>query len=206
MELEGLGIFGFIKEVEKLDNEADKQLVNSSAETVEGSLSLVDSEIIVEPPAPELPAAAPPLDWPADERVTHIELGGLRFNADYDSGNIARIVQRSDIEAATKWKEIQHANSPQPDFRSPTTSGTWRSLAQNATHRTPRPPALFTVWARADCEGTPVATRSRSWFAFSVRGASANRILQFEISELSTFRVLLRYAPASARTCFRQRY
>ena len=47
--------------------------------------------------------------------------------------------------------------------------------------RTARPPPFFTLWARADGEGTPHATRSRSWFCFSVKGAQAGRALQFEV-------------------------
>ena len=188
--------------------EADKEeeiVLSPSAVTAEGSSSSADSEVAAaEPLALEpVPAAAaatpppPPLDVPT-ERVTHVEFGALSFNADFDSGNIAKIEQQSDVDAAKKWKEIQHASSPQPDFRSPTTSGTWRSLAQNATNRTPRPPPLFKVWARADCEGTPFATRSRSWFAFSVRGASANRVLQFEISESARTTTLASPRSASA--------
>ena len=117
----------------------------------------------------------------AVERLMHVELGGLSFNADFDSGNLARIVQRSEPEAAKRWKEHQLSSSPQPDFRSPSSGTTWRNLANAATQRTPRTPPLFTVWTRADCEGTAHATKSRSWFHFSVRGAPANKVLQFEI-------------------------
>ena len=129
----------------------------------------------------------PPMDVSEDvspavvERVTHIELGGYTFNADFDSGNLARIEQRSEAEAAKRWKDHQLSSSPQPDFRSPSSAGTWRSIANAATQRTARPPPLFTLWTRADCEGTPHATKSRSWFHFSVRGAPVNRVLQFEI-------------------------
>ena len=39
----------------------------------------------------------------------------------------------------------------------------------------------FTLHARSDCEGTPFATRSRTWFSFSVRGAAPGRTLNFEV-------------------------
>ena len=39
----------------------------------------------------------------------------------------------------------------------------------------------FTVWTRADCEGTGWATRWRRWFCFSVRGAACGRVLRFEV-------------------------
>ena len=116
--------------------------------------------------APALEADAmipPPMDVSEDvspavvERVTHIELGGYTFNADFDSGNLARIEQRSEAEAAKRWKDHQLSSSPQPDFRSPSSAGTWRSIANAATQRTARPPPLFTLWTRADCEGTPHA-------------------------------------------------
>ena len=139
--------------------------------------------------ASSAPAAAPSSSEPigagasrSGARLSDVELGGLIFNADFDSGNIAHVEQRSDAEAAARWREMQEANSPPRDFRASSGSPSWRStLTQNASHRTARPPPLFTLWTRADCEGTEYATRSRSWFHFSVRGATAGRALQFEI-------------------------
>ena len=90
-------------------------------------------------------------------------------------------MQCPEPEAAKRWKDHQLSSSPQPDFRSPSSGATWRNIANAATQRTPRTPPLFTVWTRADCEGTANATKSRSWFHFSVRGAPANKVLQFEI-------------------------
>ena len=117
------------------------------------------------------------------DRISETELGGLTFNADFDSGNVVRVCQRSDAEAAARWKEYNLQGKPAEDFRNPSSDAhTWRSrLTQNGTHRTARPPPFFTLWARADGEGTPHATRSRSWFCFSVKGAQAGRALQFEV-------------------------
>ena len=39
----------------------------------------------------------------------------------------------------------------------------------------------YVIHARADCEGTPHATRSRTWFCFSVKGAEPGRTLSFEV-------------------------
>jgi len=39
----------------------------------------------------------------------------------------------------------------------------------------------FTVWSRADCEGTPQQTKSRTWFSFSVRGAAPGRELAIDV-------------------------
>ena len=116
-------------------------------------------------------------------RVGPIEFGHLIINADFDGGNLARVSQRSDAEAAARWKEWQLSTSPPNDFRSPT-SATWRhytSQVNGEKQRSARPPPLFSLWSRADCEGTAHATRSRSWFAFSVRGANSGRTLQFEV-------------------------
>ena len=65
------------------------------------------------------------------------EVGGLVFDADFDSGNCARVEQRGELE--------------------------------------------FALWTRRDCEGTKFAARSRTWFCFSVRGASTGRVLQIEV-------------------------
>ena len=37
------------------------------------------------------------------DRISETELGGLTFNADFDSGNVVRVCQRSDAEAAARW-------------------------------------------------------------------------------------------------------
>jgi hypothetical protein len=37
------------------------------------------------------------------------------------------------------------------------------------------------VWARADCEGTPHARKTRTWFCFSVRSAAPGRVLRIEV-------------------------
>ena len=39
----------------------------------------------------------------------------------------------------------------------------------------------FVMWTRADCEGTPHATKSRTWFCFYVRGAVPGQELKFEV-------------------------
>ena len=39
----------------------------------------------------------------------------------------------------------------------------------------------FVVWPRSDCEGTPQATKSRTWFCFSVQGAVPGQELKFDI-------------------------
>ena len=36
------------------------------------------------------------------DRISETELGGLTFNADFDSGNVVRVCQRSDAEAAAR--------------------------------------------------------------------------------------------------------
>lgn len=42
-------------------------------------------------------------------------------------------------------------------------------------------PDEFVLHARADCEGTPHATRSRTWFCFSVQGAAPGRTLNIDM-------------------------
>ena len=39
----------------------------------------------------------------------------------------------------------------------------------------------YVMWTRADCEGTSNATKSRTWFYFSVRGAVPGQELKFEV-------------------------
>lgn len=39
----------------------------------------------------------------------------------------------------------------------------------------------YMLWTRADCEGTAYATKSRTWFCFSVRGATPGQELVFEV-------------------------
>jgi hypothetical protein len=39
----------------------------------------------------------------------------------------------------------------------------------------------YVMWTRADCEGTPNATKSRTWFCFSVRGALPGQELKFDV-------------------------
>mmetsp|Transcript_36055 Transcript_36055/g.94957 ORF Transcript_36055/g.94957 Transcript_36055/m.94957 type:complete len:753 (+) Transcript_36055:87-2345(+) len=39
----------------------------------------------------------------------------------------------------------------------------------------------YVMWARADCEGTPQETKSRTWFYFAVRGAIPGQTLNFHI-------------------------
>ena len=44
----------------------------------------------------------------------------------------------------------------------------------------------FALWTRADCEGSWCATRWRSWFSFSVRGATSGQVLRFEVHNMNT--------------------
>ena len=51
----------------------------------------------------------------------------------------------------------------------------------NLAHVEQRGEHQFTVWARADCEGTPWQTKSRTWFCFSIRGAEPGRELMIDV-------------------------
>ena len=50
------------------------------------------------------------------DRISETELGGLTFNADFDSGNVVRVCQRSDAEAAARWKEYNLQGKPAEVF------------------------------------------------------------------------------------------
>ena len=51
----------------------------------------------------------------------------------------------------------------------------------NLSHVEHKANSEFVLWSRADCEGTPQATKSRTWFCFSVRGAPLGLDLLFDI-------------------------
>ena len=44
----------------------------------------------------------------------------------------------------------------------------------------------FALWTARDCEGTPFETGCRTWFSFSVRGATPGRTLAFQIRNMNS--------------------
>ena len=78
--------------------------------------------------------------------IHDVEVGGLTFDASFDSGNAARV----------------------------------EAVSENANE--------FALWTARDCEGTIHENGCRTWFSFSVRGASLfeGRMLAFRIHNMNS--------------------
>ena len=85
--------------------------------------------------------------------IHDVEVGGLTFDASFDSGNAARV----------------------------------EAVSENANE--------FALWTARDCEGTIHENGCRTWFSFSVRGASLfeGRMLAFRIHNMNSQGNLFRH-------------
>jgi hypothetical protein len=93
------------------------------------------------------------------------------------------VVHAEALQAALKARKLRPPETRQRLIKE-TISGLEFSAAfdnGNVARVSCNGPDEFLLHARADCEGTPHATRSRTWFCFSIRGATTGRTLNLEV-------------------------
>ncbi|XP_026175224.1 cytosolic carboxypeptidase-like protein 5 [Mastacembelus armatus] len=96
--------------------------------------------------------------------------GNIVFSSKFDSGNLARVD-----------KVEKGSSSPSSD----TASGGSGPSGSNLV-----PDYEFNVWTQPDCAGTEHENGNRSWFYFSVRGASPGKVLKINVMNMNNQRKL----------------
>ncbi|XP_061602291.1 cytosolic carboxypeptidase-like protein 5 isoform X3 [Cololabis saira] len=96
--------------------------------------------------------------------------GNIVFSSKFDSGNLAR------VEKVEKRK-----TSPPSDTASSGSSSSGGQLT---------PDYEFNVWTQPDCGGTEHENGNRSWFYFSVRGATSGKLMKINVMNMNNQRKL----------------
>nr|XP_020459288.1 cytosolic carboxypeptidase-like protein 5 isoform X3 [Monopterus albus] len=99
--------------------------------------------------------------------------GNIVFSSKFDSGNLAHVEKVEKVEKGS--------SSPSSD----TASGGSALLGSNIN-----PDYEFNVWTQPDCAGTEHENGNRSWFYFSVRGATPGKILKINVMNMNNQRKL----------------
>uniref|UniRef100_A0A1A7XB80 Cytosolic carboxypeptidase-like protein 5 n=1 Tax=Iconisemion striatum TaxID=60296 RepID=A0A1A7XB80_9TELE len=96
--------------------------------------------------------------------------GTIVFSSKFDSGNLARV------------EKVENGSTSPP---SKSASG---GSSGSGSHLTPD--CEFNVWTQPDCAGTEYENGNRSWFYFSVRGATPGKLLKINVMNMNNQRKL----------------
>ncbi|TMS12762.1 hypothetical protein E3U43_017720 [Larimichthys crocea] len=96
--------------------------------------------------------------------------GNIVFSSKFDSGNLARV------------EKVEKGGSSPSSDTAPSGSGPSGSNLS--------PDYEFNVWTQPDCGGTEHENGNRSWFYFSVRGATPGKILKINVMNMNNQRKL----------------